>query len=141
MPGALVGGLGFILPGLAMIIALAALFLAGSPPEVILGAGAGAGAAVAAVAVHAGTGLIPASRSRQAGGGGPRWIAYALAGALAAALVGPWLVAVLLGCGLVEATLRRARPRGPVGPACTSGPRSFRSPPPPGASARWPGRR
>ena len=56
VPGALVGGAGFILPGLVLIIALSALFLAGSPPEVILGAGAGAGAAVAAVAVHAGPG-------------------------------------------------------------------------------------
>ncbi len=107
MPGALVGGAGFILPGLVMIIALAALFLAGSPPDVTLGAGAGAGAAVAAVAVHAGTSLIPASRSRRAGGGGPRWLAYAVAGALAAALLGPWLVAVLLACGVVEAILRR----------------------------------
>jgi len=32
-PGALVGGAGFILPGLGVILALAALFLSGSAPE------------------------------------------------------------------------------------------------------------
>ena len=32
-PGALVGGAGFILPGLGIILALAALFLSGSAPE------------------------------------------------------------------------------------------------------------
>src|SRR5689334_19662349 len=52
--GALVGGAGFILPGLVAILALSALFLAGSPPDWVRGAGAGAGAAVAAVAVDAG---------------------------------------------------------------------------------------
>jgi chromate transporter len=31
--GALVGGLGFIVPGLVLILALAALFLASSPPD------------------------------------------------------------------------------------------------------------
>ena len=49
--GALAGGLAFILPGLACILALSALFLAGTPPLWVKGAGAGAGAAVAAVAV------------------------------------------------------------------------------------------
>ena len=48
--GAIVGGVAFIVPGLVLILALAALFLAASPPEWVLGAGAGAGAAVAAVA-------------------------------------------------------------------------------------------
>src|SRR5262249_12090098 len=47
--GAVVGGACFILPGLILILALAALFLAGSPPDWVKGAGAGAGAAVAAV--------------------------------------------------------------------------------------------
>ena len=32
-PGALVGGAGFIIPGLVVIIALAALFLSSSPPD------------------------------------------------------------------------------------------------------------
>ena len=62
--GAVVGGLAFIVPGLVLIIGLAALFLAGSPPEWVRGAGAGAGAAVAAVAVQAGADLLPASIER-----------------------------------------------------------------------------
>ena len=62
--GAVVGGAAFVLPGLVVILGLAAVFLAASPPLWVLGAGAGAGAAVAAVAVHAGTGLIPASWRR-----------------------------------------------------------------------------
>ena len=51
--GALIGGLGFIVPGLALILGLSAVFLAGSPPVAVLGAAAGAGAAVPAVALHA----------------------------------------------------------------------------------------
>jgi chromate transporter len=46
--GALLGGAAFILPGLVVILALAVLFLAGSPPLWVRAAGAGAGAAVAA---------------------------------------------------------------------------------------------
>jgi chromate transporter len=80
--GALLGGLCFIVPGLAAIIALAVLFLSGSPPAWLRGAGLGAGAAVAAVAVRAGLGVA-----------------------------GPWLVLVLLGCGAVElASERLAHP-------------------------------
>jgi chromate transporter len=102
--GALGGGVAFILPGLALIIALAAVFLAASPPDWVLGAAAGAGAAVAGVAVRAGAGLVPASwsstRSRA------RWVAYAAAGAAAAALVGAWVVLVLVTCGAIELLLR-----------------------------------
>ncbi|MFJ8912918.1 chromate efflux transporter [Amycolatopsis sp. NPDC102389] len=107
--GALVGGAAFILPGLVVILALAALFLTGSPPAWVRGAGAGAGAAVAAVAVHAGVGLIPAGWRRAAATGRVRWALYVVAGAASAALVGPWLVLVLLGCGLIELTVNRAR--------------------------------
>ena len=111
-PGALVGGLAFVLPGLVVIIALAALFL-GSPPRWVAGAGAGAGAVVAAVAVHAGAGLLPASRRRAAGARRVRWIAYVAAGAVATALVGAWVVLVLLACGAIElAWSRRSRPSG-----------------------------
>jgi chromate transporter len=102
--GALVGGLSFILPGLIVILALAALFLAAAPPEWVLGAGAGAGAAVAAVALHTSAALAPASW--RAGSSHARWVAYALAGGIAAALAGPWLVLVLLGCGALETGLR-----------------------------------
>ncbi|MCW2955028.1 MAG: Chromate transporter, partial [Conexibacter sp.] len=56
--GALVGGVGFILPGLVLILALAALFLAAAPPAWVRGAGAGAGSAVAAVALQAGRALL-----------------------------------------------------------------------------------
>jgi chromate transporter len=104
--GAIVGGLAFICPGLVVILALAAVFLEGSPPLWIAGAAAGAGAGVAAVALQAGLSLAPASRRRARSRF--RWTGYAILGALAAALVGPWLVLVLLACGLVEiaATLR-----------------------------------
>jgi chromate transporter len=108
--GALVGGVSFIVPGLVLILALAALFLAASPPEWVLGAGAGAGAAVAAVALFAAADLAPPSWQRAAAR--PRWIAYALAGAISAATVGAWLVVVLLGCGVIEVALRRARSAG-----------------------------
>ena len=99
--GALVGGLAFILPGLVVIVALAALFL-GAPPRWIAAAGAGAGAVVAAVAVHAGAGLLPPSWRRTSGARRMRWIAYVLAGAVATALVGAWVVLVLLACGAIE---------------------------------------
>jgi chromate transporter len=104
--GAVVGGLAFIVPGLALVLALAALFLASAPPDWIRGAGAGAGAAVAAVAVEAGARLVPASFRRAASK--LRWLAYLVAGAVAAATVGPWLVLVLLGCGALEVALRTA---------------------------------
>jgi chromate transporter len=99
--GALVGGLAFIVPGLVVILALAALFL-GSPPRWVAGAGAGAGAVVAAVAVHAAWGLLPPSWRRTAGSRRIRWLAYVLAGAAATALVGAWVVLVLLACGAIE---------------------------------------
>jgi chromate transporter len=105
--GGLVGGLAFIVPGLALILALSALFLSGSPPRWALGAGAGAGAAVAAVAVHAGWTLVAPSRAKARSD--LRWLAYLAAGAVAAAVIGPWLVLVLLGCGVVELAVRRPR--------------------------------
>ncbi|MBV8257242.1 MAG: chromate efflux transporter [Actinobacteria bacterium] len=106
--GALVGAIAFIVPGLLVIVALAALFLESSPPRWVLGAGAGAGAAVAAVAVNAGWGLVPGSWRRAEGSSGrARWLVYAVAGAVAAALAGPWVVLVLLGCGAVELAWQR----------------------------------
>jgi chromate transporter len=104
--GALAGGAAFIVPGLIVILALAVLFLSGSPPVWVLGAGAGAGAAVPAVAVQAGTSLLGASwqRRRQT----IRWLIYLAAGGASAATIGPWLVLVLLGCGIIEAAVRHA---------------------------------
>jgi chromate transporter len=110
LAGGIVGGLAFIVPGLLAVVALAKVFLAEAPPRWVLGAGAGAGAAVAAVAVHAGVGLIGPSvrRARSSEGGSDvrRWTAYLVAGLVATATVGPWLVLVLLACGLVELGLR-----------------------------------
>jgi chromate transporter len=100
--GALIGGLGFIVPGLVVILALATVFLAHAPPTWIRGAGAGAGAAVAAVALQAGWNLLPAGWRRNTGNDRLRWAAYVLAGVAAAATLGPWLVALLLICGAIE---------------------------------------
>lgn len=103
-PGALVGGAAFIVPGLIVILALAALFL-GDPPVWVKAAGAGAGAAVAAVAVQAGTSLMPAAWKRASHRS--RWVLYLLLGAVAAATVGPWLVLLLVACGLAEILAQR----------------------------------
>jgi chromate transporter len=110
--GALAGGLAFIVPGLICILALSSLFLTGTPPLWVKGAGAGAGAAVAAVAVQAGWSLLVPSwtRARASGTGRRlRWVAYLLAGGAASATIGPWLVLVLLGCGLTELAVGQAR--------------------------------
>jgi chromate transporter len=107
--GALLGGAAFIAPGLILILALAAVFLQGSPPRLVLAAGAGAGSAVAAVAVHAAAGLVPASWARARSGGCAqwwRWSVYVLAGLVAAATMGPWVVGVLLACGTIEVAAR-----------------------------------
>ena len=110
--GAMVGGVAFILPGFVLIVALAVLFLSDSPPAWILAAGAGAGAAVAAVAIHAAVDLIPGSwrRARSATSRGwMRWLVYVALGACAAATLGPFIVLVLLACGVAE-VLIRSRP-------------------------------
>jgi chromate transporter len=103
--GALVGGAAFIGPGLVLILALSALFLAGSPPRWALGAGAGAGAAVAGVALQAGWSLLVPSLRRAPSRA--RWSAYLAVGGAVGALAGPWVVLVLLGCGLIELGLQR----------------------------------
>jgi chromate transporter len=104
--GALVGGVCFIFPGLVLILALAVLFLGSSPPRWVEGAGAGAGAAVAAVAIHAGSSLVP--DSWRGARGKLRWLAYLAVGVVSAATLGPGLVLVLLGCGLVEVAVQLA---------------------------------
>jgi chromate transporter len=141
--GALVGAVCFIGPGLVVIIALSALFLASHPPLWVTGAAAGAGSAVAAVALNAAASLVPASWQRASRGpsitGRPRplrgsqpatgrrhrsaqarWVAYAGAGAVAACLVGPYLVLVLLGAGCAE-VLWQAGPAGGSGPRSSAG--------------------
>jgi chromate transporter len=112
--GAVVGGLAFIVPGLIIILALAELFLSGSPPLWVRGAAAGASAAVAAVAVQASWTLLPASWGRARAGGRVRWGFYLAAGAGAAAVLGAWLVLVLLACGGAELAFASLRRRGGV---------------------------
>ncbi|HEY4830239.1 MAG TPA: chromate efflux transporter [Solirubrobacteraceae bacterium] len=98
--GALVGGLGFIVPAVVLMIALSAVFLSHAPPAWLRGAGAGAGAAVAPVAVRAGTDLARPSLDRTASR--RRWFAYLVLGLASAALIGPYLVLVLLAAGVLE---------------------------------------
>jgi chromate transporter len=101
--GALVGGFGFIVPGLLMVLVIAALALGDAPPEWILGIGAGAGAAVVAVVVDAGIGLGRTSLRHA------RAVVYAVAGLVAVVVSGPYVVLVLIGAGLLElAWSRRA---------------------------------
>jgi chromate transporter len=110
--GAIIGGLCFIVPGLALIISLSTVFLARHPPDCVLGAAAGAGAAVPAVALNAASGLIPASWKRVAYEHAQqvRWGLYALVGGASAATVGSYLVLVLVVCGLIEILIRRQGP-------------------------------
>lgn len=107
--GAIVGGLGFAVPAVVMVLALSVLFLASAPPRWVIGVGAGAGAAVAAVAVDAALRLLTPSfeRVRTARGRALRWLAYLLAAAVAAATIGGYLVLVLLACGAFELAWRR----------------------------------
>lgn len=95
------------MPGLALIIALSVLFLAGSPPVWIRGAGMGAGAAVVAVAVRARLGVALPIWRRTKDTQQPGILIYALAGGIAAATTGPWLVLVLLTCGAIELVWQR----------------------------------
>ena len=113
--GALIGGIGFIAPGLVLILALAVLFFASHPPLALEGAAAGAGAAVPAVAVAAAIALVAPSwrRADKTNAGQARWAAYAVAGGVAAALFGPWLVVVIVACGALEVMIRTTPSRGP----------------------------
>jgi chromate transporter len=102
--GAVLGGFCFIVPGLVVILGLASVFLAARPPGWIQGGAEGAGAAVPAVAVAAAAGLLPGSW-RRAGArraARARWCGYLLAGGLASAAIGPWLVLAVVACGLIE---------------------------------------
>ena len=111
--GAVVGGLGFIVPAVVLIIALSVLFLAHNPP--LVGARGGRG-----------------SRCRGGRGGGAcrpglhctrAWVVSAgtaiecCAGSSTSWPVSPercrgsYLVLVLLGAGLVELAIQRGRPR------------------------------
>jgi chromate transporter len=110
--GAIVGGLGFIVPAVVLVLVLSLLFLSNSPPLWVRGAGAGAGAAVAAVAVHAARALVGPSiatarvdRMRLL-----RWGIYVAVGTAASALLGAYVVFALLACGAFELAVRRGIP-------------------------------
>ncbi len=111
--GALIGGLCFIVPGLILIVFLAAVFLAKHPPQWILGAALGAGAGVPAVAISAAYSLVAASRERMGllRAQNLRWVLYAVIGAAASATLGSYLVLLILGCGIVEIAIRRGAQR------------------------------
>jgi chromate transporter len=115
--GMMLGGLGFILPGLLIVLAIAAVALSESPPVWIRAVGAGAVAAVVAVVVQAGLAL---GRSTLEGHhGGARWRAavYAVLGAAATVAVGPGVVLVLIACGLAELAWRRPGAAASLSPA------------------------
>jgi chromate transporter len=59
------------------------------------------------VAVQAGRGLVGPSLARTRARA--RWAAYVLAGGISAATIGPYLVLVLLGCGVIELLVQRPR--------------------------------
>ena len=109
IPGAIIGGLAFILPGLVAIIALSSLFLASAPPEWVLAVGAGASSALVAVALHAGFSVVPNSWKRTQSKF--RWVGYVIVGALASVFAGSGVVIVLLVCGFVELFYRRVFPQ------------------------------
>jgi len=115
LPGAVVGGLAFIVPGLVLLLALAAVSLQDAPPELVRGLAAGAGAAVVAVVLDAGIGLARSAISGVHGARLIRAIVYLAVSAVATVTVGPLVVLALLGCGLVELVLRRPPAPGPPG--------------------------
>ena len=115
--GTLLGGLCFIAPGLVLIIALAALFLAKHPMNWVLGAAGGAGAGVAVVALNAAYQLVPGSWQRFTSTQRARWFVYAILGVLCTNFLPAFAVLVLLACGLFEVMLRASDQRlGLIGP-------------------------
>jgi len=107
VPGALIGGLAFILPGLVAIIVLAALTLSSAPPDWARGLEAGAGAAVLAVVLRVGYDLARASLAPHAGFRLARAAVYLAVGAVVTVLAGAGVVLALLACGLSEVVIRR----------------------------------
>ena len=105
--GAIAGGLAFVLPGLVLIIALAAITLGSAPPVWARGLEAGAGAAVLAVILRVGVDLAQASLAPHAGFRLWRAVVYLVAGAAAVILVGAGVVLALLVCGVAELAFRR----------------------------------
>ncbi|MBW4077506.1 MAG: chromate efflux transporter [Acidobacteria bacterium] len=111
--GALVGGLCFIVPGLVIIIALAALFLDSTAPTWIVGMALGAGAAVPAVALRTAHQLADTSWRRITASGSTRrrWFTYLVAGIGSSLLLPSLIVAAIIGTGLFEVIVRTRAPR------------------------------
>jgi chromate transporter len=116
--GALLGGVCFIVPGLIMIVALSALFLAHHPSKFLLGAALGSGAVVPAIALTTAAQMMPGSvkqvradRARLA-----RWGCYLVAGSVTSIVAAQFVVVTLLVCGLVEIVSRR-----PAAPSVMAG--------------------
>ena len=107
--GGVVGGLAFILPGFVLIVALSALFLNHPESSALRGAAAGAVSAAVTVIAAAGIGFARGIGARH-GFALARAVAYALAAGLVTVLSGPWVLAVLLGAGLIELALRLRAP-------------------------------
>jgi chromate transporter len=105
--GALAGGLAFILPGLVLTLAIAAVALQDDPPEWATNLGAGAAAAVVAVVAQAGLQLGRAALDGRRGGRLVRGLGYMAAGVAATVLIGALVVVVLVACGLVELAWQR----------------------------------
>ncbi len=105
--GALIGAVGFILPGLVMIIGLSALFFSSSPPHWVVGAAAGAGAGVPAIALFAASQLAPTSWRRAAVAAKTkwRWLIYVAAGAATSVALPQYVVLTMVACGAVEISI------------------------------------
>ena len=98
--GAVVGGLCFILPGLALIIGLTNLFLTQDLPIALSGAAAGAGSAIAAVAIYSGWLLAKPSWERRTNLF--RWLTYVGIGIVTAIINAQFVVIGILVSGMIE---------------------------------------
>ncbi len=86
---------------------------AGAPPAGALTGIAPAAGAPAESAAEGGVTEEIAQRERTVARRRARWTGYLVAGGVAAAAIGPWLVLVLLGCGLAELAIREGVRRQP----------------------------
>ena len=97
------GGLAFILPGLLLTLAIAAVALQDDPPDWVAASAPGRRRRSWPSSRRPGCARAQLELPRAARGS-----LYVLAGAAATVAIGPFVVLVLLACGLIELTLRRA---------------------------------
>ena len=113
--GAVVGGVCFIVPGLVMILALAAIFFSRDPSPLVRGAALGAGAVVPAIAARTAAQLAGPSRATLTTRAARwRWALYLVVGAAVALAAPALVVGALLACGASEVLLRRRASPGPL---------------------------